>query len=67
LVATAVSNLPQAFLVFIAVMLGASVFLIWVGLRRDDSTGALIAGSGVVGLLSFVAFIAAVVVRSRKK
>jgi hypothetical protein len=62
-----VSNLPRKLLVFIAVMLGASVFLIWNGLRRDDSTGAVIAASGVVGLVSMLAFVAAIIVRSRKQ
>jgi hypothetical protein len=62
-----VNNLPRKLLVFIAVMLGASVFLIWNGLRRDDPTGAVIAASGVVGLVSMLAFVAAIIVRSRKQ
>jgi hypothetical protein len=62
-----VNNLPRKLLGFIAVMLGASVFLIWNGLRSDDSTGAVIAASGAVGLLSMLAFVAAIIVRSRKQ
>jgi ACR3 family arsenite efflux pump ArsB len=62
-----VSNLRRKLLVLIAVMLCASVFLIWNGLRRNDSTGAVIATSGVIGLLSMVAFVAKIIVRSRKQ
>jgi hypothetical protein len=49
-----------------AVMFGASVFLIWTGLERQDSTGTLIAIAGAVALASAVAFIGAVIVRSRR-
>ena len=58
---------PRQLRVFIVVMLGASVFLLWHGLNRDDSTGAVIAACGVVGLVSMLAFVAAVIVRSRKQ
>jgi hypothetical protein len=62
-----VRGIPQQLLGFIVVMLGESAFLLWRGLSRDDSTGALIAASGVVGLLSMFAFVAAVIVRSHKQ
>jgi hypothetical protein len=61
-----VKNLPRDFLVFIAVMLAVSVFLIWTGLERQDSTGTLAAIAGAVALLSMVGLIGAIIVRSRR-
>ncbi len=61
------SKLPRQFVVFIAVGLGVSVFLIVDGSRKEGSIGLLIALSGAVGLLSFLALIVAVIVRSRRR
>lgn len=59
-------DLPRQLLVVIAVMLAASVLLIWAGLSRQDSTGTLIAVAGGVALASALAFLGAVLVRSRR-
>jgi hypothetical protein len=60
-----VRDLPRQLLVPLAVLLGASVLLIWTGLARQDSKGTLIAIAGGVALASALAFLGAVIVRSR--
>jgi hypothetical protein len=60
-------GVPDRLLVFIAVASAASIYLIWRGQGRGDSTGTVITVSGVVGLLSLAALLVAIMVNSRKK